>query len=61
MRKTMSRSESMKGNKNGCKDRPRDGHIHCRFNKELLDRVKKRKGDKSLADYLEALIIADLG
>lgn len=56
-----SKSENMKGNTRAQKTYPRDGRIHSRFNKDLLTRVKtERLNGRSLADYLEDLVLADL-
>lgn len=57
----MTRHTYLIGNKHAQKKHPRDGHLHCRFNTDILARiVAQRLEKKSLADYLEGLVLEDL-
>jgi len=52
--------ESLKGNKHATKEYPRDGKLHCRFNKKLIELMNAKRGNLSQADYLEMLVLSDL-
>jgi hypothetical protein len=59
----MTRYEGLKGNTNAQKKHPRNSQLNCRFNSDILKRVRDKvltPQGISMADYIEKLILADL-